>query len=712
MAIPLEQFQQTFFEESFEGLEVLEAGLLGLAEGADRSAIDDIFRAAHSIKGGSGTFGFTDITSLTHFLETLLDELREGRRAPESGLTQLLLEGVDGLRYLLETRQAKETPDPARIQAVCQRLAKAAEAPATGKPNVETKAAAVVPEEERATWRIHFRPHRNLLHTGNEPLRILDELSTLGELATTTDTGEVPALAELDAEELFLAWDLRLSTDRPEAAIREVFAWVVDNCELSIAREPAAREPAAQEPGTPQGAAPIETGEPPVPKPGARQMGNDGRRAGESGNSMRVSTEKVDAVINLVGELVITQSMLNCLGENFEMRMMDRLRDGLAQLDRNTRELQETVLKMRMLPMSFCFQRFPRLVHDVSEKLGKQVGLRLSGEQTEMDKTVLERIGDPLVHLVRNALDHGIESPAERRAAGKPEKGTLSLAASHEGGNVVIVVSDDGAGLNAERILAKAIERGLVGPQENLSEERIHQLIFLPGFSTADAVTELSGRGVGMDVVRQNIQELGGSVEISSRRGEGTRLRIRLPLTLSILDGLLVRVGAEAYVIPLTSIVESVQLRLSCLHRLATGEELYRFREDYVPLLRLAEVLGPVLGPLPGPLPGPAPAPARDGIAAEPLLVVVETPARRVGLLVDDLLGQQQVVIKSLEENFYKVEGISGATILGDGQVAMILDLEGLVRLQKRRHHPSGAVAKAARSLLLAEKELHDLNTF
>jgi two-component system, chemotaxis family, sensor kinase CheA len=688
MEINRERFEQIFFEEAFEGLEILESGLLALANGGGSAIIDDIFRAAHSIKGGSGTFGFSDITSLTHFLETLLDDLRSGTRLVEPDLTQLLLEGADGLRYLLETRSDGQTPDLGRIAGVLDQLSQWTVAGPRGSSEEsiavsrelqgrelqgrELQGRELQGRELQAavrSWRLGFRPHRNLLLTGNEPLRILEELAELGDLVPEADTSAVPPLSSLDAEQLYLGWNLGLRTESPERAIREVFAWVEDHCDLEIEVAP---NPEMVRPMVEESAA----------APAKLVLSESGTRRGATeGASIRVSTDKVDSVINLVGELVITQSMLSCLGEKFEMRMMDRLRDGLAQLDRNTRELQATVLKMRMLPMSFCFQRFPRLVHDVGEKLGKKVSLRLVGEQTEIDKTVLERISDPMVHLVRNALDHGIEMPEKRLAAGKPEFGTLSLEASHEGGNILLVISDDGAGLDPERILRKAVERGLVGPADNLSEQRIHELIFLPGFSTAEKVTELSGRGVGMDVVRRNIEELGGSIEISSRKGKGSQFRIRLPLTLSILDGQLVQVGAQTYVIPLTSIVESIQLRRAGIHHLAQGEVVYRFREDYLPLICLEELMAESGARSVGNL---------QESLTERLLVVVETHARPVGLLVDDLLGQQQVVIKSLEQNFQKVEGLSGATILGDGQVAMILDVEGVVRLAGARNRRKG----------------------
>lgn len=370
----------------------------------------------------------------------------------------------------------------------------------------------------------------------------------------------------------------------------------------------------------------------------------------------------------MVGELVITQSMLSQVGDNFTEDMLPQLIDGLAQLERNTREMQEGVMRIRMLPISFAFNRFPRLVHDLTDKSGKQVDLKLTGEQTELDKTVMEKIGDPLVHLVRNSLDHGLETPEVRLAAGKCEAGTLKLNAYHQGGNIVIEIEDDGAGLDEDKIFNKAVEKGLVNKTDNLSPEKIHELIFMPGFSTADVVSDISGRGVGMDVVRKNIHSLGGSVEIASKQGSGTKFTILLPLTLAIMDGQTIRVANENYILPLVSIVESIEIKTTDIKQVSGKGELYKLREDYVPVIRLYDVFNiePLITDL-----------------EEGLLVVVEGDGQKVGLFIDDLLGQQQVVIKSLETNYRKVVGLSGATILGDGTVALILDVPGLISLYR-----------------------------
>jgi two-component system, chemotaxis family, sensor kinase CheA len=369
--------------------------------------------------------------------------------------------------------------------------------------------------------------------------------------------------------------------------------------------------------------------------------------------------------------------MLSGFADGIGPGELDRLRQGLSQLARNTRELQESVMQIRMLPISFAFNRFPRLVHDLSRKLGKKVQLKLTGENTELDKTVLEKIGDPLVHLVRNALDHGLEIPERRAAAGKPETGTLELSAFHEGGNIIIEVRDDGAGLNKAKILSKARERGLVPADQELTDEQIDNLIFMPGFSTADQISDVSGRGVGMDVVRRNINDLGGYVQISSKEGRGSTIRIRLPLTLAILDGQLVRVGKEVYIISLLAIVETIQVSRDRVNTLAGRTEVFRLRDEYLPVVKLCDQFGVE----------PDSRRAEDG-----LLVVVEADGTRVGVLVDDLLAQQQVVIKSLESNFKPVMGIAGATILGDGAVALIIDVPDLIRSAA---NPAGGAATA-----------------
>jgi two-component system chemotaxis sensor kinase CheA len=685
MGIDLAQFHQVFFEESFEGIDVMESGLLALGDGAaDTEQINAVFRAAHSIKGGSGTFGFSGIAAYTHAMETLLDEIRGGRRPATRAVVDVLLRSVDVLRQMLTAVRDGGAVDESQVQSQRAELARVlagepAQAPA---PPVEGRT-----EPATAGWHVVFQPHAHLMRSGNDPLRLLRELATLGRLEVACDADALPALADLVPEDSYLSWDLHLEAAVPRSAIDEIFDWVEDDCDLAVMPLPAtvgggiseARVSAAPEPvdRAPEAPAPAQ---PPKAESAPPPAGS--KSAPSGGGSIRVDTQKIDQLINMVGELVITQSMLGLLGADFDLGKLDRLREGLAQLERHTRELQEGVMRIRMLPIGFSFNRFPRLVHDLGASLGKRVELRISGESTEVDKTVIEKIGDPLVHLVRNSLDHGIESPAERLAAGKPEVGVIELKAAHRAGNVVIEIRDDGRGLDRDRILSKAAERGLVAPGAALGDAQVWELIFLPGFSTAELVSDVSGRGVGMDVVRRNINELGGCVEIESTRGRGSAITIRLPLTLAILDGQTVKVGGETYVVPLTSIVESIQVRRDMVNLVAGRGETFRLRGEYLPVIRLHETLG---------VPDPRVTALTDG-----LLVVVEGDGRRCGLLVDDLIGQQQVVIKSLESNYRRVDGIAGATIMGDGSVALILDVPGLIRLASRPAQPPAELRRIA----------------
>jgi two-component system chemotaxis sensor kinase CheA len=674
MGVDIAQFHQVFFEESFEGLDLMESALLGLDVGtADSETINTIFRAAHSIKGGSGTFGFTAVTDFTHGVETLLDQMRDGSRAVTQEATDLLLNAVDVMRGMLQAVRDGSDMDPQQVAVVQQRLDAMLNqaAPAAGDEHSPAAQGAA----GNAGWCILFRPLPHLLQTGNDPVRLFRELAELGELEVTLDDSQLPAFEQLDPETAYLSWTLTLHGDIPEASVREVFEWVEDDCELDISPLTA--------PATAQSESAAAPADAPVAElPAATTAAAP--RASSEGSSIRVDINKVDAIINLVGELVITQSMLGQMGKDLEddqaieVERLQRLSEGLAQLERNTRELQEGVMQIRMLPISFAFNRFPRLVRDLSQKLGKQIELHITGEQTELDKTLMEKIGDPLVHLVRNALDHGIETPEVRRGAGKPETGRVDLEAYHKGGNIVIEIRDDGAGIDRDKLLAKARERGLIGDNQTLADTEILELIFHPGFSTAEQLSDISGRGVGMDVVCKNIKSLGGSVEIASELGHGTTFTVRLPLTLSILDGQLVRVGEQTYIFPLVSIVESLQIRAALVNAVSGRSEMYKLRDEYIPIVRLHSVFGI-----------PAETTALDG----GLMVVAEADGRRIGFVVDDLLGQQQVVIKSLETNFRRVEGLSGATILGDGTVALILDIAGLAQLARNGSTPRTVAA-------------------
>ena len=656
MSMDMQRFHATFFEESREGLEAMEAGLLQLEQGdRDAELINSIFRAAHSIKGGAATFGFDAVAALTHVLETLLDELRAGKRAVTGAAIDAMLASVDVLRALLGEAETGHPADPQASQAVQARLnavLAGSEAPAPSA--VRTGA----PQAEPAGWRIGFTPAPGLFMSGNDPLRIIRELDRLGALDVACRTERLPGFEQMDPLEAYLAWDLGLMGAVPRTAVDEAFAWVEDDCELDVQ---AILADVVADTATPDLAMPAEL-EPAAVGPAAAVVEHKSGGQDPAESSIRVSTDKIDGLINLVGELVITQAMLKQVSAKLDPTLAERLFEGLDLLERNTRDLQEAVIGVRMLPVDAVFRRFPRLVRDLSTRLGKQVRLRTQGEGTELDKGLIEKIADPLVHLVRNSIDHGLELPDARVAAGKDGTGTITLAASHQGGHIVIEVADDGRGLDRERILAKALERGLPVP-EKPTDAQVWDLIFQPGFSTADAVTDLSGRGVGMDVVRRNIQALGGEVQLESTLGRGTRVVIRLPLTLAILDGMTVAVGEETLILPLSHVIEALQPETADVRRMAGDGRVLRVRGEYLPLVSLNEYYR-------------YDQPRRD----DALVVVVEGDGQKLALEVDELVGQQQVVVKNLENNYRRVDGISGATILGDGRVALIVDVGGLVR--------------------------------
>lgn len=693
MSVDLSQFHQIFFEESFEGLDVMESELLEMdLDDVNEETVNTIFRAAHSIKGGAGTFGFMPISEFTHVVETLLDEIRSGQRTMKANYIDLFLQSVDCLRGMLSDMQGGNEPE--------------AERPAQLRKEFEVilnMAAAPTEDEDPSTagdgqgWLIKMSPHRDLLLTGNEPFRMFRELRDIvGDdcLEVTSYCDDVPDFSSLTPEECFLKWDLKVTKSVPLEDIKAVFEWVEDECDLEYlsldstsdaelsdadnhiedASSSASAEAVAEAEQTS-----VEATEIKATEVKAEKSAKPVKKQAES-SSIRVSIDKVDSLINMVGELVITQSMLGELGSNFDLGRLAKLQEGLSQLEQNTRELQESVMKIRMMPISFAFSRFPRLVRDLGNQLDKKVNLVTLGEQTELDKTVMEKISDPLVHLVRNSMDHGLETTPERIAAGKKEEGTITLNAYHQGGNIVIEVADDGAGLNEEKILRKAVEKKLVPEKNNLSPEEIHQLVFLPGFSTADSVSDISGRGVGMDVVRKNIQALNGTIEVRSQRHKGSTFIIRLPLTLAILDGQLVQVCNETYIFPLVSIVESIQISRSSLNRVTAGQYVMQLRDEYIPIVCLDQVFG---------------LREADDSSENLMLVVVEGDTEKIGIVVDDLLGQQQVVIKSLEQNYKKVSGISGATILGDGTVALIIDISSidkkLVPVKNNSHRPERA---------------------
>ncbi|BDA96230.1 chemotaxis protein CheA [Citrobacter freundii] len=665
----ISDFYQTFFDEADELLADMEQHLLDLVpEAPDSEQLNAIFRAAHSIKGGAGTFGFTILQETTHLMENLLDEARRGEMLLNADIINLFLETKDIMQEQLDAYKSSVEPDADSFEYICQALrqlaleAKGETAPAvvnSAKLSVVDSAAMqeeAVAKPEPASEESKKRITLSRLKASEVDL--LEE--ELGNLATLTDVvkGSDTLSATLDgnlAEDDIIAV-LCFVIEADQIEFETVSAAPVAAEEVAVVTEP---QPVAVAPAVKATASEA---------PHSRAEREKPARASES-TSIRVAVEKVDQLINLVGELVITQSMLAQRSNELDPVNHGDLITSMGQLQRNARDLQESVMSIRMMPMEYVFSRFPRLVRDLAGKLGKQVELTQVGSSTELDKSLIERIIDPLTHLVRNSLDHGIELPEKRLESGKSPIGNLTLSAEHQGGNICIEVTDDGAGLNRERILAKAVSQGMP-IHENMSDDEVGMLIFAPGFSTAEQVTDVSGRGVGMDVVKRNIQEMGGHVEIQSKQGQGTTIRILLPLTLAILDGMSVRVADEVFILPLNAVMESLQPREEDLHPLAGGERVLEVRGEYLPLVELWKVFE-VEG---------AKTEATQGI-----VVILQSAGRRYALLVDQLIGQHQVVVKNLESNYRKVPGISAATILGDGSVALIVDVSALQGLNREQ---------------------------
>ncbi|MFZ5446457.1 MAG: chemotaxis protein CheA [Myxococcota bacterium] len=641
-----------FFEESFEGLDRAEAGLLALRDGRRADVIDDIFRAIHSLKGGAGPFGVPQVAELAHELETVLDHLRHEALATTPERLGLLLEAVDELRSELHAARDRREHDATRKRELVKRLQASAE-----ERHTATEAA------HGQRWTVHIVPEPHMLTTGNDPVRLIRALSELASESTVrADTSALPSLEQFDPRRCYLSWTVELTSTASEAELRDVFSWVEGDCVVTFTRGVApASEPAPEAAVSPA---------PPSPAPSPSAPRAATSVASTEVSSIRVGVDKIDALMNLVGELVITQSMLGEVEHDgpIDPARMQRIREGLSQLARNTRMLQESVMRLRSMPVGMLFNRFPRVVHDLSMQLDKDLVLVTEGAQCELDKTVLEKLSDPMLHLIRNAIDHGVERPDQRVAAGKPAQATLTLSAQHRGSEMLVEVRDDGRGIDLEKVKARALERGLITPETQLSDDEIRMLIFEPGFSTAETITDVSGRGVGMDVVRKNVQALGGSLSVASTSGQGTTITLRLPLSMAIIDGQLVRVGEVTCIVPLLSIVESHYVDRRKISRHLGQHPVYRLRDEVLPVFVLERLLG--LG--------------EGGFRSTGLLVVVESEQGRIALLVDELLAQQQVVVKSLEQNYGRVEGLQGATILGDGNVAYILDVAGLARTSRR----------------------------
>lgn len=673
------EFYDTFFEEAGELLNDMEAQLLDLDPGQpDPERMNAIFRAAHSIKGGAGTFGFAALQHTTHILENLLDFARRGELTLRREHVDLFLETKDVLHEQLETYRQGGEPDEADRERICTALQRVTREEIGAHANVDAAPASSGPPPAAAaaagpaSGLRHYRV--GLVGVAEKDRELLiEELGHLGKVVSRHDEGQ--------RHEVMLA-----STESAED-IEAVMCFIVEPEQLTIEAVAMAPQAPAQVPDTPPAA-----GTGPSSGNGAKARGSAAgkpRGHGET-SSIRVPVNKVDHIINLVGELIITQSMLGQVADDMGAAARGSLQTGMGLLQRNARDLQEAVMSVRMVPMDYVFSRFPRLVRDLAGKLDKSVELVTEGRSTELDKSLTERIIDPLTHLVRNSLDHGIEHPADRAASGKSRTGVLTLSAEHQGGNIVIEVRDDGAGLDRGKILGKARERGLP-VSDAMSDSEVWQLIFAPGFSTAAQVSDVSGRGVGMDVVKRNIESMGGHVEVLSQPGEGTTTRIVLPLTLAILDGMSVRVGRETYILPVSAVVESLQPRSQDIFPMAGDDLLLKVREDYLPLVAVHEVMDVAEA-------------EHDPVRA--IAVIVQARGRRYALLVDDLLGQQQVVVKSLEANYRKVPGVSAATIMGDGSVALILDVNGLHRLGQAGKGDTASGRPAAHPAIQEETEL------
>ncbi|WP_392432565.1 chemotaxis protein CheA [Yersinia sp. HM-2024] len=656
-------FYQTFFDEADELLADMEKHLLELDFASpDTESLNAIFRAAHSIKGGAGTFGFTVLQETTHILENLLDDARRGELQLSNNIINLFLESKDIMQDQLDAYKSSQEPDQERFKYICEALRQMAEEAkqGSGTQSMQIEAPLVLDEAMLAVDVNIATPVdvvdvsviqvelRKLKESDRQPL--LDELGLLGTVENPQHKGDSLMLV--------------LKTKESQDDIRAVLGFLLDDDDIILTTGAAA---ASDPVDNIESREEIPSIAPKATPPAAPRK--QGRSQGTESSSIRVAVEKVDQIINQVGELIITQAMLTQLSTQLDPAKYETLISSIAQLERNARDLQQSVMSTRMMPMEYVFSRFPRLVHDLADKLGKQVELTLVGGSAELDKSVIERIIDPLTHLVRNSLDHGIESMAVRRANGKAEQGNLTLSAEHHGGNIIIEVIDDGAGLNREKILARAQSQGLP-VSDSMQDEEVWMLIFAAGFSTAEKVTDVSGRGVGMDVVRRNIQEMGGYVEIHSEQGKGSKIRIILPLTLAILDGMSIRAGDEIYVLPLSTVMESLLLSEKALYKMAGGELVLQVREEYLPLIELHKIFD---------------IPREPNDLNERIAVIVQGGGNRYALLVDQLVGQHQVVVKNMEQNYRKVPGISAATILGDGSVALILDVAMLTSLSKNK---------------------------
>jgi two-component system, chemotaxis family, sensor kinase CheA len=701
---PMESIKQTYFQECDELLLAMEEGLLAMDNGdAGDETINAVFRAVHSIKGGGGAFGFDQLVKFAHGFETVMDDLRSHKLEPSADVCRILLKAGDMLSDLAAAvREGLTRPDgyADAIAAELAALTVGSEIAVTDtgdfaglefQPQLmsfdDTPPAAPAPPAPKG-WKVHFAPHAALYAKANEPALIIRDLKRLGEVEIVCDMSSLPELGLLEPEQSYLAWDIVVHTESGMRSIEEAFDFVIGDCDLKIS-EPAsqgsltlesaqsaapAAEPApAPAAVSPPPAAPPPEAPPPAPPkaaaPEAKAQAGEAKANNTAKPTIRVDLEKVDRLVNLVGELVITQAMLNQQVNEDDDSANSPIGSGLAELDLLLRELQDSVMSIRTQPVKSVFQRMPRLVRELAAQTNKEVHLRLEGEATEVDKTVVERLGEPLTHMIRNAVDHGLETPAERIAAGKPAQGTVVLSARHHSGRIVIEITDDGRGIDRERVRAKAIEKGLIQSNAVLSDEETDNLIFLPGFSTAKEVSNISGRGVGMDVVRRSITELGGRVIITSTPSKGSKFSLSLPLTLAVLDGMVITVGDQTFVVPLTHIAESMRPKPNEMKPFGSSNYLMRVRNTYVPFADIGRLLGIDRGPYD----------PTNGVA----ILVESQGSGRLALGADTILGQRQVVIKSFESNYRSIPGIAAATILGDGRVALILDVDALMTISR-----------------------------
>jgi len=707
--------KQTFFQECEEQLAELETGLLAIEGGqSDLETINAVFRAVHSVKGGAGAFHLDELVGFAHIFETTLDHVRSGKLAPTPDLLKTMLRSADVLADLVRAARDGGTVEESRRKALADELARwsggAGEASATAESEssegdsleglnftpIQISLDEIEEQGEAPTgdrFKVTFKPHRGLYAKANDATLILRELSSLGSAEIECDQSKLPKLMELDPEEAYLIWNITLTTDKDEQSIREVFEFVDTDCDLTVSKldppglesidiaamiaaaQSGPRPEAQPDPETPQSTlAPAAAPAAPAPSAGQDMAAKAAAAAADKGDgnvavtaqtTIRVDLDRVDRLADLVGELVINQAMLAQRISEGTVGRASSAAVALDELEQLTREIQESVMAIRAQPVKSVFQRMPRLARKVATLTGKSVRLIMDGEGTEVDKTVIERLTDPLTHMIRNAIDHGLESPEKRRAAGKPEEGTVRLSAMHRSGRIVIEVADDGAGINRTRVRQIAVDKGLIPADAQLTDDEVDNLIFLPGFSTASTVSNISGRGVGMDVVKRSVQALGGRISISSNPGKGSTFAMSLPLTLAVLDGMVVTVADQTLVVPLTAIVETLQPKQADVHGMGGDSRVIAIRDRFVPLVDVGQVLSYRYE-------------AADPMTRVALLVETEGGARNA-LLVDAIQGQRQVVIKSLEANYGRVPGIAGATILGDGRVALIVDVDAVV---------------------------------